>query len=333
MMTALSARNISEIVPRPSAAIERLAEAVMRVVTAQWKRYVAEVFEDGTEARAVVCAPKMRVAAIMYARGCYSMAILGRAAPLPVRTAVFVSGLLPLSPHFAARAGSLTFSALPFLIPKQLHRRIVLVSILMAVLDEIVDEYAPKQGDASAVFDSTTMRTVIPALREGESTWQCEYWNSVLMPAMLRFAREEQDAVAGKFDAELLGHRGAGIDAALKSMWYAVGQFIGVEPSCDANGRARWNATQQWMENGTLLVQMMDDWIDRDRDATTRPTPVTQGQWTMSDIQAQYHKTREDLKAVLYEQGIKSIALHEVVCALYAEYLYRAMRAMEHAGD
>lgn len=332
-MTALLAPDIEEIVPRPSAAIERLAETVMRVVTAQWKRYVADVFEDGSEARAVVCAAKNRVAAIMYARGCYSMVILGRAAPLPVRAALRVSGLLPLSPEVAARTGSLTFAALPFLLPKRLHRRIVLVGVMMAVFDEIVDEYALQRRKPEDAFESATMRALIPALREGESAWQREYWDAVLMPAMTRFAREEQRAVAGKVDAESLGHRGSGIDTAIKSMWYAVGPYIGLAVAGSARERATWNAAQRWMADGSLLVQMMDDWIDQEQDATSRPTPVTQGQWTPSDIASQYRKTREDLATVLYEQGIRSTALHEVVDALYSEYLYRALRAMQHVCD
>jgi hypothetical protein len=333
MMTALSARDVEEIVEPPSAAIERLAETVMRVVTAQWQRCVDDVFESGSEARRAVSTPKARRAAIMYARGCYSMVVLGRRAPLRLRALVRVSGHLPLSANVAARMGSLTFGALSFLLPKRVHRRIVLVGVLMVMLDEIVDDYAQKGRATERVFEDAVMRVLVRALREGESEWQRDYWNSVMLPAMTRFVREEQRAVAGQMDVERMGYRGAGIDAGIKSMWYAVGTYIGLGNPTDSSDRANWNLAQRWMAEGALLVQMMDDWVDRDKDALVRPTPVTLGQWTMKDIEAKYRATGDELAGVLREQGIDSHALQSVVRALYAEYLYRALRAMHDARD
>lgn len=328
MTTAFRARDVQEIVPQPSAAVERLGETVMRVVSAQWERYVREVCEDGSDVRRALSKPKARLSAIMYARGCYSMIILGRGAPLPLRAAVWAVGLIRLSADRVARIGALIVCALPLLLPRRVHRCIALVAFKMAIFDDTVDEFALQGREPEDVFESAPMRVVVSALRRGESPWQREYWDAVLMPAMQRFAREERQAIAGAIDMESMGHRGAGIDSAIKSMWYAVGPYIGIGDPENAVESTRWNAIQRWMADGTLLVQMLDDWVDRDEDATARPTPVTQGQWTPDDIEKQYCKTRDGLVAVLRMQGIENLVFRDVVCGLYCEYLHRALRAM-----
>ncbi len=125
-----------------------------------------------------------------------------------------------------------------------------------------------------------------------------------------------------------MGHRWAGIEAAIKGMWYVAGPLMGLPGDPTQFNRDQWNAEQQWMADTSLLMQMIDDWIDQDEDRGFRLTPVVTGDWTPQSIAALYEKTIQDLNAVLDASGIRNRALKVLLADLYKDYLHAALDGM-----
>ena len=125
-----------------------------------------------------------------------------------------------------------------------------------------------------------------------------------------------------------MGHRWAGIDAAIKGMWYVAGPQMGLEGDCARFEKDQWNREQQWMADTSLLMQMIDDWVDQDEDRGARLTPVVAGDWNLESAAELFDKTVRDLGVLLDASGIQKPVLKAVFADLYTDYLHTAMDAM-----
>jgi hypothetical protein len=170
--------------------------------------------------------------------------------------------------------------------------------------------------------------TLAEAVRRTESTWQSEYWETVLQPAVREYCLAEALAVTQAPDPAGLGHRRAGIDAAIKGMWYVVGPCMGLQGNLSRFEQHGWNREQQWMADTTLLMQMIDDWVDQDEDRGKRVTPVVAGDWSPESVCSLYRKTTRDLATMLTENRIKNPVLQQLFIDLYTDYLRTALEAM-----
>ncbi len=166
------------------------------------------------------------------------------------------------------------------------------------------------------------------AARQTETVWQAEYWVSVLQPAVRRYCEAEVLAVKGVPDSTGMGHRWAGIDAAIKGMWYVAGPRMGLQGDSVRFEMDRWNREQQWMADTTLLMQMIDDWVDQDEDRGARLTPVVAGDWDLESAADLFDKTLRDLSVLLDASRIQKPVLKAILVDLYKDYLHTAMDAM-----
>lgn len=70
---------------------------------------------------------------------------------------------------------------------------------------------------------------LVHAARQTETAWQAEYWNRVLQPAIASYSKAEVLAIEQIHDAAEMCYRWAGIDAAIKGMWYVAGPLMGLD--------------------------------------------------------------------------------------------------------
>jgi hypothetical protein len=129
-------------------------------------------------------------------------------------------------------------------------------------------------------------------------------------------------------DPKGMGHRWAGIDSAIKGMWYVVGPCMGLGGNLSRFERTEWNREQQWMADTSLLMQMIDDWVDQYEDSGARVTPVIVGDWNTASVDQLYRKTVRDLAAMLTENRIRNCVLQDLFLDLYNDYLHLALEAM-----
>jgi hypothetical protein len=115
-------------------------------------------------------------------------------------------------------------------------------------------------------------------------------------------------------------------EAAISGMWYVVGPFLGIDDDFEAFRRQNWNAEQKWMADTSLLMQMIDDWIDQDEDLAVRSTAVLSRDWSPEGIQNLYRKTIEDPTLLLNENGVQNDTVRRLFVDLYTDYIYAGLR-------
>jgi hypothetical protein len=250
--------------------------------------------------------------------------------------------MLPLRRSWAIGLGSALLAGLGRLVPRAVHRQLLLTSALMGMLDVVLDEAASsgeagvlriaalitRNPPASLAANEQSIATCAQTIRRHEDAWQTDFWEAVLEPAVRTYCLAEALAVAQVPDPTGMGHRWAGIDAAIKGMWYAVGPSMGLRGSLSRFERPEWNREQQWMADTSLLMQMIDDWVDQDEDRGTRMTPVVTGDWNTQSVSELHSKTVRDLTLMLGENRIRSRVLQQLFVDLYNDYLHVALNGM-----
>jgi hypothetical protein len=312
------------------------------MVSKQWQIYVPPALAGCGEGMAGSQFAKGRFIGEMYARACYSMLMVSQRGPSLLRAVVRGAALLPPWRGLSIKLGSALLAGMEHLLPKAVHRQLLLTSALMGMLDVVLDDAASSGEPAALRVASLTARpcpeNLLPAekmivalaqaTRQTETAWQEEYWISVLQPAVHKYCEAEVLAVKHVPDRTGMAHRCAGIDAAIKAMWYVAGPQMGLEGDYARFEKDQWNREQQWMADTSLLMQMIDDWVDQDEDRGARLTPVLAGDWNLESAAELFDKTVRDLSVLLDASGIQKPVLKSILADLYRDYLHTAMDAM-----
>ena len=333
---------IERLIPPPPADVAALRNAFSSFVAKQWQAHVPAVLADSPQALDVAQATKARFIAGMYARACYSMLLVSASAPKVLRLPLRAAAFLPQTRRLTIGLGSALLMNMDWLLPKALHRRLLLTSELMGRLDVVLD--ATASAGRSAVLRTSSLLTrrrptaLLPneeaivvlakAARHNETAWQREYWETLLEPAVQDYCLAEALAANQAPDPKGMCHRWAGIEAAIKGMWYAIGSQMGLGSSLSVFEQSDWNREQQWMADTSLLMQMIDDWVDQDKDRGVRATPVLAGDWDQQSVVGLYSKTVQNLAKMLTQNRINSPLLQQLFIDLYTDYLHTALAAM-----
>jgi hypothetical protein len=342
MNPAERAAVIGRSIPRPPVDVAPLRHAFSGVIVRQWEMYLPAATIGAPLAATHPQSVKARFIAAMYARACYSMLMLSASGPALLRFPVRAASMLPLSRSMAIACGSALLSGLNRLVPRAVHRQLLLTSALMGAFDVVLDGSA-FSGEAAVLRIASLItpqapQTLSPAeqpiatltrmIRQSETSWQCGYWENVLIPAVRAYCMAEALAVAHAPDPTGMGHRSAGIDSAIKGMWYVVGPCMGLSGNLARFEITEWNREQRWMADTSLLMQMIDDWVDQDEDSGARLTPVVAGHWSTATVDQLYQKTARDLITMLAENRIRNPVLQQLFLDLYNDYLHVATEAM-----
>ncbi len=281
----------------------------------------------------------------MYARACYSMLLVSASGPVIISAPIRAVAVLPLSRGATIRLGRALLASIEHLLPKACHRQTLLMAALMGMLDPVLDAAAvlgetaalrlsvlfaePRLAPASA-SEGMILR-LVQAVRQKETAWQRRYWEHVLAPAVRSYCQAEVLAVEQASDPSGMGHRWAGLDAAIKGMWYVAGPRMGLDGDPSRFDARHWNREQQWMADASLLMQMIDDWVDQDEDRGVRLTPVVTGEWSLKLLSDHFDRTIRNLMLMLEAGGIHNPAINRLFVDLYLDYLHTAIGAM-HTG-
>ena len=336
------AAAIEAIIPHPPADIAPMRTAFTRMVSRQWQRYVPQELQGREAAIGNSRFAKAQFIAEAYARACYSMALISGSAPRALRIPVRAALLLSLSRGVTISFGAALLARMDRLLSKAVQRQLLLMSALMGVLDVVLDDAAPS-GEAAVLRVASLMADPAPpeiqpaeevivtlarAARRAETVWQAQYWERILQPAVREYCLAEGRAVRQLPDPTGMGHRSAGIDGVLKGMWYVMGPLMGLQAGLSQFEKDQWNREQQWMADTTLLMQMIDDWVDQDEDRDLRLTPVVTGDWTLDAASDRFEKTIRDLDSLFDASGIRAPVLKAILSDLYRDYLHSAIDAM-----
>jgi hypothetical protein len=128
--------------------------------------------------------------------------------------------------------------------------------------------------------------------------------------------RAEVRAMVGEIDPTGLGHRRAGVEGTIEGLLFPVARFASA-------------ATRRWMVDVSMFVQMMDDWLDLELDLESdRPTPVTTGAWTLSDVDAAWERSLTGIDRLVRMSCLSSPHYVGLVRESYVLMMHEVMEAM-----
>ena len=83
------------------------------------------------------------------------------------------------------------------------------------------------------------------------------------------------------------------------------------------------------MYDVSLFVQMLDDWIDEEKDRKeARATPVLSGTWTLATVREQFVATLNGLEGLAERSGFGSAAFVDFAREAYRLMAHEVMQAM-----
>src|SRR6516162_2686412 len=125
---------VERIIPRPPDDVAPMRTAFVRMVSKQWQIYVPPALAGCAEGMAGSQFAKGRFIGEMYARACYSMLLISRRGPSLLRALVRGAALLPPWRGLSIKLGSALLAGMEHLLPKAVHRQLILTSALMGML-------------------------------------------------------------------------------------------------------------------------------------------------------------------------------------------------------
>jgi hypothetical protein len=207
---ARRAASIEAFIAAPPPDIVPLRIAFCGMVAKQFEAHVPTALASapGTVIHAQYA--EIRFIAEMYARACYSMLLVSANGPALLRLPVQATAILPWPRGLAIRLGRALLTSLDWLLPRALHRQLLLTSTLMGTLDVVLDETA-SSGEAAVLRIASLISREAPTsqlpteqpiarlaqtIRRYESAWQSDFWETVLQPSVRNYCLAEALAVA-----------------------------------------------------------------------------------------------------------------------------------------
>lgn len=297
---------------------------VVPLVRAHWPALTGTPFHE-----------KLRIGACdLYASGPYTALFCGPRRPLLVRAVTDTGNLLPLPLPVLALLGRGAMELLGRFAYAREHRRIILISAFIVVVDHVFDhsmsEPAAERGERlEAIIDGRAPATTPElALTRAIAVAMAERLGkderAAFEAAMVRvkeWIRAEVRAMRGEPDPRGLGHRLAGVEGTIDGLLFPVVRYAG-------------EGARAWMYDVSLFVQVMDDWLDFEMDAASaRSTPVVTGEWTFADLERTWHASVAGIEALVRAAGLGSPRYVRFVREAYVLMMHEVMEAMARRPD
>ncbi len=322
---AVRARAVLDLVP--PAAHDGLTGVLDEVVERCWQRHVVR------RARAIspallhdAFAKKARAGFSTYCALGLSAIVCSRTRPTAIQLSCAAARALDLGPARVRFAARRLFPSMYGLLCAQELERVALMSFLILALDEILDDVlqpAPPQQRAEALG-------LIVRERRGPAhplvTLACEMLEHLRVtsrdPArfdalMERVASWAEDEVALETGSAAEGHahvdaRKKTIEVSMELLGFACEKYVG-------------DRELQWMQGIAALGQMVDDFVDVEKDlAAGRRTPAIVGAWDATTVAGLHAQLVDDTLALLAAAGER----HPATLELYEQTFRAQLRHM-----
>lgn len=308
------------------------AEAVRSLVSREYDAHVLPLIEQHWPASLQEpVGRKLRfLACHLYASAPYTVLFCSPRRPWVLDAVIRTSQWIGLTEVRIAQAARMGLSALGRVALRDEHRRIILISAFIATIDHAFDHCLEAddpvvRGDKIRGLLEGTWTPDIPSLRlvRALQLAMAEHLTAENRPVfeaalcrVIEWSEAEVKGLSGVEDPHGLCHRLAGIEGTIDGLIFPVHHFAG-EPS------------RQWMYDVSLFVQMMDDWIDYEKDRQdTRQTPVINGAWSYVDIEEKWRETVRGIESLASASGLESEAYRRFVRHCYVYMMRDVMEAM-----
>ena len=241
----------------------------------------------------------------LYAAAPYTVLFCAPNRPWMIQIATELANKIPMSPRRMGIVARLALELFARLACAREQRRIVLVAAFIATVDHVFDhcmtEPPIERGrKLRAVLEGTETPDGAPlrltaALRGAMSHDLSSAERGPFEAAMARvleWVDAEVNAMTEVADPSGRGHRIAGVEGTIDGLLFPVYRYTG-------------EAARRWMYDVSLFIQMMDDYLDYEQDATMeRITPVISGEWTWVDIRDMWRTTVSGIETLTRNGGL-----------------------------
>lgn len=344
--TTLSERErigaLREIMGVADPSVRSFPEAIRSVTFRTHDRWVKPLYEaHWPEALEGSTANKLRfLTCNLYATAPYTVLFASPHPPWSIGALRSLgTGLGLEKPSLASWAGVGVKLAARF-IDDTTHRRIVQIAAFIAAVDHVFDHYlggvpAEERGRRMrGVLDGSYLpgddvphagafrflRALFVEMSAGVAGEDKRVFD-VALERLFDYVEAEVKAMTGVPDPSGCCWRMPGVLGTIDGLFFPVWRFAGGDP---LKNRAR-----DWMYSVSLFVQVMDDWIDLEKDAADiRPTPVLSGFWTLETVKETWEKTMSGVVELARESGIDDEAWLDFVAETYRMMALEVMEAM-----
>ena len=292
---------------RADPSVAQLTVGIRHTTSRYYDRYVMPLIREHWPAMLRdPFAVKLRLAACdLYASAPYTVLFCAPNRPLSVALVTEIANRLPL-PNVVLGLGSrAAMSVLGRVALHEQHRRIILIAAFIGTIDHTFDhcmDEPPKERgrklrallDGEWEPDTPPLRLTRALQVEMEKDLapreQRAYAQAV--ERLKDWVNSEVAGLMGKVDETGLGHRLAGIEGTIDGLLFPIYHYAG-------------EGARRWMYDVSLFIQMLDDYIDVEKDrADGRLTPVISGEWTFDDLVETWHKTVQGIEALTRAGGL-----------------------------
>ncbi len=323
--------KLRTLLGRADPSVEQLAVGIRELTSRQYERHVMPlIMQHWPAVLHDPFATKLHLAACdLYASAPYTVLFCAPNRPLSVSLVTDIANRFRVPNTVLGLGSRAAVNILGRVALQEQHRRIILIAAFIATVDHTFDhcmDDAPEERGRKlhALLDGTWEPDTPPlaltrALRVEMARDLPPREKPHFERALARlkdWVDSEVAGMTGSVDSTGLGHRLAGIQGTIDGLLFPIYHYAG-------------EGAREWMYDVSLFVQMMDDYIDIERDLTDgRLTPVISGHWTFDDIAAMWHKTVGGIESLVHAGGLRAPHYVRFVREAYVLMLTEVLEGM-----
>lgn len=298
---------VRSIIGHPDPRSAGLPMALRRETRRYWRRYVEPLISrHWPEVRETPFYRKFQIGAQnVYAPAPYTVVVVSPHRPLVLRVFNRVCSALRLPRGFIVFGMKLMLPVFAWLLLRRENHRIVRMAAFIALVDEAfdnhMDDIAPAErgallrkvlrGEAPPPNKPFALvRALRVALEEGASDDEKQELERA-MEGCVAWGEAEVRNMLGEPDPDGLCHRKVGILTGIDGLAWTVRRHVGARE-------------HGWMYDVSEFIQMLDDWVDLEKDAREGlTTPAHTGVWTLESIQRAFDHTSDTVADIVRDNG------------------------------
>ena len=320
---------LREILGVPDERLRVFPLAIRQVVFANYARWVLPLVEQHwPECLGTAVDKKLRFAACnVYATAPYTVLFAAKKRPFVVDLVIKLGTTLRLKPSAMASLLARAVRWVARTLDDDTHRRIVQMSAFIATVDHVFDHFTEgmpvpeRERRMKGLLDGSWQPDVdtphrgafllVRALKDEMSRGVVGDDAVALQRALTKLTdwiESEGKAMCGVPDPTGACWRMAGVEGTIDGLIFPVHGYAGDD-------------ARAWMVSVSLFVQVMDDWIDLEKDqGALRPTPVITGDWDLATVRDAWARTERGIVELAHKSG-----LHDAHYADFVRETYRLM--------
>lgn len=293
--------------PQPDSDVLGFVLALRRETERYWDRCVEPLIDrHWPEVRQTPFYAKFKIGAQkVYAPAPYTVVMLSRRRPLAVRLLLAACRLLRLPGRAIAWGLQRLLPLYTRWFMRVENRRIALMAAFIAAADEAFDHHLDhvepaRRGELlRAILEGRTepptpSLQLVQAIRfalDEETAPEESAELAAATEGCCRWGEAEMRRAMRLPDPEGLCHRGEGIRNGINGLAWTARGYVGAPEL-------------QWMYDVSYFIQMMDDWVDLEKDlAEGVLTPVAEGTWSLETVREWYARTTDTVVEIARDNG------------------------------